>query len=250
LAQVAYSEALMQQAASDSALVEAEAAWQAVSGVRLGAKRVDGTSLLGQWPRPPTGVDEALLPSLPTLAILRSRIKVANIRVRLLQEEGLVNPAISLRAGREGVHNVLGLSVEVPLLVGQNFNAGVRAARYESVAEEQLYQAARRRAKARLEGSLGQFQHTLRAWQAWVNSGQQAHREQRGLLEQLWQAGELTATDFLVQTKQHIDTQVAATTLRGNVWQAAIEWLDASAQVTHWLGMAPDVSADINDEGE
>jgi len=234
LAQVTYSEALMQQAASESDLAEAEAALQAATGIELES-----------WPRlpselapPPERADAALLQSLPELAVLRSRMEAAKGRVRLAEREGRADPTIGLRAGREDSETLLGLSLEIPLFVRNNFKADVRAASHEAVAEELVYRDAHRRAKARLDGSLGRFQNTTRAWRAWVATGQQAHREQMKLLEQLWQAGELTATDFLIQAKQNIDTQVAATTLMGEVWQAAITWLDASAQVEEWLGIA------------
>ena len=246
LAQVTYSEALMQQAASESELAEAEAALQAVTGLEL-----------DRWPQlpselapPPERVDSSLLQSLPALAVLRSRWEAAKGRIRLAEREGRANPTIGIRAGREDSETLLGLSLEIPLFVRNNFKAEVRAASHEAVAEELVYRDAHRRAKARLDGSLGRFQNTTRAWRAWVATGQQAHREQMNLLEQLWQAGELTATDFLVQAKQNIDTQVAATALMGEVWQAALAWLDASGQVERWLGIASTTPAQTKNFGE
>lgn len=246
LAQVTYSEALMQQAASESELAEAEAALQAVTGLDL-----------GRWPQlpselapPPEQVDSALLQSLPALAVLRSRWEAAKGRIRLAEREGRANPTLGIRAGREDSETLLGLSLEIPLFVRNNFKAEVLAASHEAVGEELVYRDAHRRAKARLDGSLGRFQNTTRAWRAWVATGQQAHREQMNLLEQMWQAGELTATDFLIQAKQNIDTQVAATALMGEVWQAAMAWLDASGQVERWLGIAPTTPAQTKNFGE
>ncbi len=246
LAQVTYSEALMQQATSESDLAEAEAALQAATGIELES-----------WPRlprelapPPERADAALLQSLPELAVLRSRMEAARGRVRLAEREGRADPTIGLRAGREDSETLLGLSLEIPLFVRNNFKADVRAASHEAVAEELVYRDAHRRARARLDGSLGRFQNTTRAWRAWVATGQRAHREQMNLLEQLWQAGELTATDFLIQAKQSIDTQAAATALMGEVWQAAITWLDASAQVGQWLGVAPNSATQTKNSGE
>ncbi len=239
LAQVTYSEALMQQATSESELSEAEAALQAVTGMSLGSSLLEWPRLPDELAAPPAQADSILLQSLPALVVLRSRMEAAKARIRLAEREGSADPTIGIRAGREGSETLLGLSFEMPLFVRNNFKADVRAVTHEAISEEFAYHEAQRRAKARLEGSLGRFQHTTRAWQAWVASGQQAHREQISLLEQMWQAGELTATDYLIQAKQNIDTQSAATTLMGEVWQAAISWLDASAQVERWLGFAP-----------
>jgi len=250
LAQVTYSEALMQQATSESELAEAEAALQAVTGLTLGLE-------LARWPRlpselapPPERVDPTLLQSLPALAVLRSRMETAKARIRLAERKGRANPTIGLRAGREDAETLLGLSIEIPLFVRNNFKAEVRATSHEAVEQELIYRDAHRHAKARLDGSLGRFQNTTGAWQAWIASGQQAQREQMNLLEQMWQAGELTATDFLIQAKQNIDTQVAATALMGEVWQAAMAWLDASGQVERWLGITPTSPAQTKNFGE
>ncbi|MCF6237146.1 MAG: TolC family protein, partial [Gammaproteobacteria bacterium] len=232
LAQVTYSEALMQQAARESELAQAKAALQAITGV----KKTDWPQLPGRLTSPPKQVDLALLQSLPALAVLRSRMEAAKSRIRLVEREGRADPTIGIRAGRDGSETLLGLSLEIPLFVRNNFKTDVLAASHDALGEELIYRDGHRRAKARLDGSLGRFQNTSRAWQTWVATGQQAQREQMDLLEQLWQAGELTATDYLIQAKQNINTQAAATALMGDVWQSAINWLDASAQVEKWLG--------------
>ncbi|MCF6217628.1 MAG: TolC family protein [Gammaproteobacteria bacterium] len=235
LAHVTYSEALMKQAARESELAEAEAALRAVTGF----DHVNWPPLPRQLAAPPKRIDPALLQSLPALAVLRSRMELAKSRIGLAESQGQSDPTIGFRAGREGSERLLGLTLEIPLFVRNNFKAGVRAASYDAVVEELAYHDAHRRAKARLEGTLGRFHNTARAWAAWVTNGKQAHRQQMSLLEQLWQAEELTATDYLIQAKQNIDTQTAATRLMGEVWRAAISWLDASAQVETWLGFTP-----------
>jgi len=246
LAQVVYSEALMAQAARESELAEAEAALQAVSGLTV-----------ARWPQlpqelapPPQRADPALLESLPELIVLRSRVEAAKARINLAERQGRVDPTIGIRAGREDSESLLGLSIEIPLFVRNSYKELIRVASHQAIAEEQAYRDARRRANARLAGALGRFENTSRAWRAWVGTGQQAHREQMNLLEQMWQAGDLSATDFLIQAKQNIDTQAAATTLMGEVWQAAIAWLDASGQVEDWLGIASTTPAQTKNFGE
>ena len=235
LAQVAYSEVLMQQAAIDSQLAESEAALQSVTGL-----------VLSQWPSlpvelasPPAQVADRWLKNLPELTLLQHRIEAAKARILVTERVNRAAPTIGVRAGREGEDTLLGVSLEIPLFVRNDFKADVRALSYEAATEEQLYQAAYRRANARLEGSLGRYQNTTHAWRVWVSEGQTAQREQGELLERMWQAGELTATDYLIQAKQSLETEKAATVLMGEVWQAAIAWLDASGQVKNWLSINP-----------
>ena len=231
LAQVTYSEVLMQQAAVESQLAEAEAALQSVTGLVLTA-----------WPALPTELalpmvqtGEAHLKNLPELVALFHRIEAAKSQVVVTERLNRVAPTIGIRAGREGDETLLGVSLEIPLFVRNNFKADVRARTYEVTRDEQRYHAAYRRAKARLDGSFGRYQSTAKAWQVWLTEGQAAQLEQGELLEKMWQAGELTATDYLVQAKQRLETQKMATELMGKVWQAAIAWLDASGQVNDWL---------------
>ncbi|HHI92333.1 MAG TPA: TolC family protein [Gammaproteobacteria bacterium] len=239
LAQVAYSEALMTQAAAESTLSEAEAALQAVSGLMQ-------TRSPSQWPPLPSALalpsaqqtESTAFETLPTLAILRSRMEAARARIGLAQKIGRVDPTLGIRAGREDRETLLGLSLEIPLFVRNNFKAEARAAAHEAVAEEQAYRDAYRRAKAYFAGALARYQNTSRAWSAWLAVGQHAQREQMSLLDQLWQAGELSVTDYLIQAKQNIDTQEAATRLLGGARRAHFAWLAASNQVERWLGLA------------
>ncbi|ALP52812.1 hypothetical protein Tel_06390 [Candidatus Tenderia electrophaga] len=245
LAQVAYSEALMAQANSESALAEAEAALQAASGLAP-----------PQWPGlpdrlspPPEQADIAQLDALPELVALKKRLQAATARIDLARREGRIDPTVGLRAGREDSETLLGVTLEIPLFVRNNFQSGVRAAGRNAAAEEQAYRQAHRLAVGRLRAALGRYHHTSRAWRAWVSTGLQAHREQAALLERMWRAGELSATDFLVQAKQNIDTQVSATRLKGEVWQAFFEWLDATGQVEQWLGLTPESASRTNTFG-
>jgi len=246
-AQVVYSEALIQQANSESELAETAAALRAVSGLDLTA-----WPLLPQQLMPPLEKlnQTTLIETLPELTVLRTRMETAKARIQLAERERRPDPTIGIRGGREDSEILLGLSLKIPLFVRNKFTAEVQAASYEAVKEEQIYRDAYRRARARLEGALGRFQNTTRAWRAWVDTGEQAHIEQVELLEQLWQVDELTATDYLIQAKQNIDTQAAAMALAGELWLAAIAWLDASGQVEHWLGAASASSALSRNYGE
>lgn len=250
LAQVTYGEALMRQAAIESQLAEAEAALRAVTGL-------DITS----WPAlpeslrlPPKQLDkretEGGIKNLPELQVIAHRIEAMKAGVSVVENATNAQPTIGLRAGREGSETLLGVSFEMPLFVRNDFKSSVRVASYEVATEEQVYHEAYRRAKARLQGGLGRFQNTVTAWQFWVNSGEQAHQNQVHLLEQMWQAGELSATDYLIQAKQSLETQRAATELMGEVWKSAIVWLDASNQLSEWLGVALNAPVETQNIGE
>ncbi len=233
LARVAYSEALIAQASSESELAAAEAELRGITGLTP-----------AQWPplpnklfKPPQRADKKLLEALPELTLHQIRMKVARAHIELAERQRKIDPTLGIRAGREDKEQLLGLTLEIPLFVRNSFKAEVRAAAREAVAEEQAYRNAARRATARLNGALARFQNTSRAWQVWKSTGEQALQEQMRLLEQMWQAQELNATDFFIQAKQNIDTQATAMELKREVWLSAVAWLSASGQIETWLGL-------------
>ena len=238
LARMAYTEALMQEAESDSLRAEAQADLFAVSGLT----EKDWPAVPARLSGPPSAVPEDLLASLPSLRVLRQQWDVAKARAELARRQRRPDPTFGLRAGREDSETLLGISVALPLYVRNNFSAEAAAALHDAVAAEQAYREAYRRARARLDLALARYRNTVQAWEAWLANGQEAYHQQASLLDRLWQTGELTATDYLIQAKQNVETLDAAIALAGELWRAAVAWQAASGQVEQWLGVVPRVA--------
>lgn len=235
LARVAYTEARMQQGNTDAALIAAETALRGVSGI---VRRV-WPSLPEALPVLPESIDiDAFVNNLPELTAQRRRIETAKARIELTRRERRPDPTIGVRGGREDSDMLLGLTLEVPLFVRNSFRAEVQEASQEALQAEQLMRENRRRAQARLEGTMAGYRAAAAAWRVWVEAGQSSLSEQIGLLEKLWKVGELSATEYLIQAGQNVDTQATAAELAGQVWLAAIDWLDASGQIEQWLNQA------------
>ncbi len=235
LARVAYSEALITLASSESELAAAEAVLRGLVGF---APQVAWPPLPPEPEAPPEKVGEELLASLPELVASRARTAIARARIDLAERQRKGDPTLGIRAGWEEKEQLLGLTLEWPLFVRNRFTAEVRVAAREAAAEEASYREAHRRAKARLEGALARFRNTRHAWEVWKRTGEQALHEQMRLLERKWQAEELSATEFLIQARQNIDARTTATELKREVWLSAIAWLSASGRIEEWLGLA------------
>ncbi len=235
LARVAHSEALMRRAARHSELAEAEADLRAVSG--FGAARWPELpeALLAQ----PAALEEGALEALPELRALRAGAAAARARVEEARREGRVDPTIGVRAGREGEESLFGLRLELPLFVRNDFSEIATAAEADARAASLAYRDALRRARARLDAALARFENTRRAWREWSAAGREALERQADLLERMWRAGELAATDYLIQARQNIDTQASAAELEGELRRAAVAWLAASGRIETFLAPAP-----------
>jgi cobalt-zinc-cadmium efflux system outer membrane protein len=234
LARVAFSEASMQQAISSAECAEAKVVLRALTG----NDNQDPPTLPKQPPAVLTLSDiEALLDRIPELVVAQNRINASQARVEVAKRARQPDPTFSARGGRDGSDTLLALSVEIPLFVRNPMTAPVRVAEHQTVQETQTYLDLRRQARARLDAALTRYRLMAQAWEVWVAEGRTSLKEQVELSEQLWQAGELSAADYLLQAKQSVDTQVAAAELAGRVWQAAIAYLDTAGRVDEWLGI-------------
>lgn len=231
LARLARTRSLLQQAQASSERTVAEEALVAVTG-----------KLRREWPPLPERLPElvsfdadALLEALPEVRALRARIVAAQSTVTLRQREQRPDPMLGLRGGREGSDRLVGLTLSIPLFVRNNFHAETEAANAALIETEQARQDVYRRSQARLLSTAQRYQMALNAWAVWESSGQPSLRSQLGLLERLWQAGELSTTDYLLQLNQNLETQGSALELRDRLWGSWFDWLAASGQFEPWL---------------
>jgi len=180
---------------------------------------------------------DILLEQLPALRVARHQISAARAAVELSRRERRADPTIGLRGGRDASDNLIGLTLSIPLFVRNNFSAEVDAANADAIQIEQGAQNTYRTGRARLISTARRFELGRQAWDGWLQIGQSSLESQTQLLERLWQAGELSTADYLVQIKQTLDTRTAAAELHGSLWQAWFEWLAASGKTESWLGL-------------
>jgi len=233
LARLALAESALQRAEAAAALVDASQILAALLGKvrpQLPALPHEPPSIVGADP-------EQILVGLPELHGYRARIAAAEARVRLTARETRPDPTLRLRAGREDTEALTGLSVSVPLFVRNDFRAETAASSAELAELEQQARDARYKARARLFAAEERFRLVRAAWDQWQQTGSKTLAAHGALLERLWRLGETSATDYLVQIKQALDTQAAAMELHGRLWQEWLEWLAASGQVNQWLGL-------------
>lgn len=231
LARLAHTQSLLQQAQASAERTDAEQALVAVTG----AARQAWPALPERLPEPTSFDAQKLLDTLPVMQAQRARVAAARATVTLRRREQRPDPRLGLRGGREGSEGLVGLSLSIPLYVRNDFRAETQAANAQLIEAQQTGQDAYRRAQARLTSAAARYRLTYDAWAAWEQSGQPSLSSQSTLLERLWQAGELSTADYLLQLDQTLETRASALELRGQLWRSWFDWLDASGQFADWL---------------
>jgi cobalt-zinc-cadmium efflux system outer membrane protein len=235
LARLAATEANLQRVRLVGLQAQAEQALMAVADAGS-----EGWPVLPEIPsasRLDTKNIDDLLEQLPALRVIRTQFATARADVELSRRERRADPTIGVRGGRDASDNLIGLTLSIPLFVRNNFSAEVEAASADAIQIEQSAQDSYRHSRARLVSAAQRFELSRQAWDDWLQTGQTSLESQTQLLERLWQAGELSTSDYLVQLKQTLDTRTAAAELRGSLWQAWFEWLAASGKTESWLGL-------------
>lgn len=237
LAQLALSEALAQQAGTEVNLNEALQTLRAVTGIT----QMDWPHLPSVFPRLALNniSIEHITTTLPTIDVLNQQYIAANARIKLAERERYADPTIGIQGGYQEESgerkNLFGLTLTIPLYILNPYRAEVDAANFDAIEAAQKRADIFRQARAEIISSAERYQTLYRANQKWQQVSGKPLSDGMVLIQRLWRAGEITTTDYLVQLKQRVDSQIAGAELKGRTWQAWVEWLKATGQTESWI---------------
>lgn len=235
LARLALTDARIQKATAGAGMAEA----------RQAVRNLTPRSAITQWPTLPDALPalpesaqdpQSLVLALPEVLAARRQVESADATVELRRRERRPDPTLSLAGGKEDGENLVGLTLSIPLFVRNRFNHEVSAAMAQRSQAQQVADDVMQRAYARLVSASERYELSRSAWDDWQLTGQASLTRQTEQLQKLWEAGELSTTDYLVQLTATLDVQESALDLREALWRAWFEWLWASGQVDGWLG--------------
>lgn len=235
LARLASTDARIQKATAAAGLAEA----------RQAVRNLTPRSASAQWPLLPAALPslpksaedpQSLVLALPEVLAARRQVETADAVVELRRRERRPDPTLSLAGGEEDGETLIGLNVTIPLFVRNSFSHEVTAALAERSQAQQIADDVMQRAYARLISAAERYDLSRGAWGDWQQTGEASLTRQTEQLQRLWEAGELSTTDYLVQLTATLDVQESALDLREALWRAWFEWLWASGQVDAWLG--------------
>ena len=235
LAHLAAADAAFQQSNAQENLIRTRQVVTALTG----GDHASWPALTGTLPElDPEQIDvERLLADLPLLQAALARVAAARASVQLSLREKRPDPTIGIRAGKEDSDTLTGITLSVPLFVRNTFSAEVDVANAELIQAEREAAGLYQQARADLTAAAQVYRNAQRAWKTWEDSGAPRLSQRTDLLDRLWRAGELSTTDYLVQLKQALETEVSATEQHGRMWRAWADWLAASGRIAQWLNL-------------
>ncbi|WP_457670608.1 TolC family protein [Thiolapillus sp.] len=233
LARLSLAEASMQQARNQAELIQANSDFLSLSGQTLNEKITLPESL------PINPAAEADLETIarqhPEVQAALLAAQIAKRRINAADRERKTDPTLGLSAGREDDTKLLALHFSIPLQIRNNYQSNVDTARAEALREERLAQQIYWNLRAQLQSASQRHSVIATAWKQWLNQGRTSLQQHVSLLDTLWQSGEISTTDYLLQVQQTLDTQIAGVELHGDLWSTWLDWMSASASLDAWL---------------
>ncbi|NID03445.1 TolC family protein [Luteibacter jiangsuensis] len=235
LAGLALGEARIQQAALETQEAAAVAGLAALGGT---------PQPLPELPRdlPPPATDVLPVATPERLESLQADAEQqrANAAVAVADRARRPDPTLSLTGGRVRSGNrtdrVIGIGVSIPLPVLNSGRYDVEAARATADAAFAGRRSAALRSDAQLAQARTTYEAVRHAAEGFRAGRAGAFDDRARLLDRLWQAGEIGTSDYLVQLKQSLDTELAGIALESQTWQAWFDYLAAAGRLTGWLG--------------
>jgi outer membrane protein, heavy metal efflux system len=219
----------------------------------LEAQEADALAALAALAGPDTAIPSSVAAELPPVAAVmplpiterteaiqaQAEQDRADASVVVADRNRRSDPTLSLTGGhvRSGTRTdrVIGVSVSLPIPVLNSGRFDVAAARAEADAAFAQRESTQRRMDAQLRQAQATYA-ALRAASARFRDGRAAAFDERAaLLDRLWQAGEISTSDYLMQLKQSLDTALSGIALQNQAWQAWFDYLAAAGRLTGWV---------------
>lgn len=186
----------------------------------------------------PTDVDPGLfLDQVPEVVMAQLSVKKNDSLIELRRRERRPDPTLSLKGGQEDEEFLIGLNIKIPLFVRNSYKYEVEAVRAERSASQLIADDVKYRALVVLNSSMEKFRTLRAAWVEWESTSEESLSRPLDQLQRLWETGEVSTADYVVQLGQTLEVRESALNLTESLWFAWFRWLLASGQIDVWLGV-------------
>jgi len=178
---------------------------------------------------------EQLLQRHPAVLTSEAQWRVAQQKVSVVERENKAIPTLGVSAGRDDDESVIGVSFSMPLTVRNNFSARTRQQQSVALEAELIYRNERREIQIAMAAAWQKQQRLQARYGQWQRLTTKRFQHSEQLLENQWQAGDLSTPDYLRALQQLAGSQRSGLALEAAWKQAFVEWLATSGQLLDWL---------------
>lgn len=166
----------------------------------------------------------------PEVLAARQQVESARQSLALARAQRIPDPSLKVGASKEGEERrvLVGLSIPIPVL--NTGSAEVSAAGKALTQAEVVERQAVLENAAAIRAATRSYQKAVQTLESWQRLGVPSLEKQSELLTKLWRAGELSATDFLVQLRETARANATEIELRETAWSAFATALKAVNQ--------------------
>ena len=198
----------------------------------------------GIWPQLPTELPllsedvlvEPFIDQLPEVQMAQASRTKAERRVRLEDTMRRPDPTLGSEfeySREDGVTAILTMSIDLP--VRNSFNYRVDAARQNETAATFELEDVRVQSAMTADAAARNYRASAKAWRDWQDHTQGRLASGVDRLARQRQVGDISATNYLLQLKQRLDTYLAGVELLQHAWKDWVYWLEATGRWEAWL---------------
>ena len=182
---------------------------------------------------PPKDIKKLAI-TLPTYKAVQAADEAAKQNVSFKRRSLILDPTISLGNGSEGDNDLLTFGVSIPIPVLNYGGSVLDEAKAESIQASATLQETKMKLLADLKRMFNIYKGHKKSLISWYKLAKPSLSDYTKSLEQQWNAGELSATNYLLQVKQGIDTAMTGIEIKSHAWLAWANYMALTNQIENW----------------
>ena len=167
----------------------------------------------------------------PQVKAAKAQWQIALLATEIANKNKKSDPTFGVEAGKLGSDNVLSLTFSMPLYVRNNFSLQYKAANQKAMSAEANYHAVRRKQLFTIKASKSVLNEYQKRYQKWHTLMQGRDENSENLLQNQWNVGDISTTEYLLTLQQRTEGLLAGIELEQEYQSALIQLLQDTAQL-------------------
>lgn len=185
---------------------------------------------------------ELIVDNHPSVTSAKAQWDVMEMRAELAQKNKKPDPTIGINVGKFANDNLVSVNFSMPLNLRNNFSSEFMAAQQQALAAESNYLNIKRNQFYKVVGSQDVVQEYSNRYRKWNNLMQGRDINSERLLQNQWNIGDISTTEYLLTLQQRTEGLLSGIELEQAYKTAVIQLLLDTAQLKQTQVSTPEKS--------